>query len=143
MTERKYTAAEVIKALECCSKDNVKDCDVCPYVDIETKTYCVNELIKDTLDLINRQKAEIDILIRKHDTLLDEIAEKDAEIERLTETLDIYAKEFDSKYASVIAEAIKEFAEEFEKRCLASGIYPVLTKNILKNLVKELTEDKK
>lgn len=42
---------------------------------------------------INRQKAEIDILIRKHDTLRDEIAEKDMEIERLR------------------AEAYKEFAE--------------------------------
>lgn len=37
-------------------------------------------------------------------------------------------------------EAIKEFANEFEKRCIASGIYPVVTKNILKNLVKEKTE---
>ena len=35
---------------------------------------------------------------------------------------------------------IKEFAEEFEKRCLKCGIYPVVTKNILKNLVKEKTE---
>jgi V/A-type H+-transporting ATPase subunit B len=34
-----------------------------------------------------------------------------------------------------------KFAEEFEKRCLASGIYPVVTKNILKNLVKEKTEE--
>ena len=34
-------------------------------------------------DLINRQKTEIDILIRKKETLRDEIAEKDAEIERL------------------------------------------------------------
>lgn len=40
------------------------------------------------------------------------------------------------------AEAIKEFAEEFEKRCIASGIYPAITKNLLNNLVKELTEEK-
>ena len=37
-------------------------------------------------------------------------------------------------------QAYKEFAEEFEKRCVASGIYPAVTKNILKKLVKELTE---
>ena len=47
-------------------------------------------LIKNTLDLINRQKAEvekkdieIDILIRKKETLKDEISELMAEIERL------------------------------------------------------------
>lgn len=36
---------------------------------------------------------------------------------------------------------VKDFAEEFEKCCIKSGIYPVVTKNILKNLVKEMTED--
>ena len=41
----------------------------------------------------------------------------------------------------LFSQAIKKFAEEFEKRCIASGIYPVITKNILKNLVKEKTEE--
>jgi|GEM_PF-2614837 len=50
--------ASVIKALECCSKDNVKDCDICPYNEKETNTYCANDLIKDTLALINRLKAQ-------------------------------------------------------------------------------------
>lgn len=46
------------------------------------------------------------------------------------------------KMDEIRAEAIKEFAEQFEKRCIASGIYPAITKNILKNLVKEKTEGK-
>lgn len=44
------------------------------------------------------------------------------------------------KINEIRAEAYKEFAEEFEKRCIASGVYPAVTKNILKNLLKELTE---
>lgn len=55
---------------------------------------------------INRQKTEIDILIRKHDTLRDEIAEKDMEIERLEKNLD---KRCDT--CPAVTTAIKEFAE--------------------------------
>ena len=36
---------------------------------------------------LNRQKTEIDILIRKKETLRDEIAEQQAEIERLHERI--------------------------------------------------------
>lgn len=43
------------------------------------------KLAKETLDMLNRQKAEIDILIRKKESLRDEIAEQQAEIERLKE----------------------------------------------------------
>ena len=116
MTERKFTDEEVIKALECCSKDNVKDCDACPYEDMETKTYCVNELIKDALDIINRQKSEIDILVRKHDSLLDELAEKQAEIERLQEIVNPKCERCVSKtIASAKSEAIKEFDKKFKR----------------------------
>ena len=76
MTEREYTDEEVIKALECCINDN---CDNCP----DTFGNCEHNAMRNALDLINRQKAEIDILVRKHDTLLDEIADKQAEIENL------------------------------------------------------------
>ena len=35
------------------------------------------------------------------------------------------------------AEAIKEFAEEFERRCIQGGIYPAFIKATLNNLVQE------
>ena len=41
--------------------------------------------ISNALDLINRKKSEIDILIRKKETLKDEISELRAEVERLKE----------------------------------------------------------
>jgi len=81
------TDNEIIKALECCSKDDI-DCEQCPANGLcDNDDYCFTGAI---LDLINRQKAEIakkdteiDILIRKKEALRDEIAEKQAEIERL------------------------------------------------------------
>ena len=54
---------DIIKALECCKYSvNNKDCENCPYVECETMTGCVGELLEDALDLINRQKAEIERL---------------------------------------------------------------------------------
>ena len=82
MTERKFTDEEVIKSLEHCK---VSDCLGCPcHTCIES---CLDVLTPNALDLINRKNAEIDILVRKHDTLLDELAEKQAEIENLKNTI--------------------------------------------------------
>lgn len=61
------TDNEIIKALECCIFDDVKECDNCPYYDKETEIYCVNDLLKDALNLINRQKAEIESLKNDRD----------------------------------------------------------------------------
>ena len=73
MTEHKYTDEEVIKALECCTKAvSWGDCEDlgCPCLckqgcyfylrtdnDYENTIYI--ELLKEALDLINRQKAEV------------------------------------------------------------------------------------
>ena len=78
--------AEIIKALECCSEYKTF-CDECSYR-LKRVEYCDSDLLKDAVALINRQKAEIDILIRKKDTLRDEVAEQQAEIERLKQELD-------------------------------------------------------
>ena len=74
------TDAEVIKALECCANEDAY-CEDCP-----SKQCCDGDtfgMIQAVLDLISRQKAEIDILIRKKETLQDEIAEQQAEIESI------------------------------------------------------------
>ena len=83
MTERKFTDEEVIKALECCINDN---CDNCP----DTFGNCEHNAMRNALDLIKRQKAEIDILVRKHDTLLDELADKQAKIKKVKSCLEFY-----------------------------------------------------
>ena len=88
MTERKFTDEEVIKALATVSYGG-HSCGKCKFKQYKT----INgddrcglkgcNICRLALDLIDRQKAEIDILVRKHDTLLDEIAGYQAEIESL------------------------------------------------------------
>lgn len=53
----------------------------------------VLELCKEALMKVNSQQTEIDILIRKKETLRDEIAEQQAEIERLREKIKSLYKE--------------------------------------------------
>ena len=118
MTERKFTDEEVIKALECrMPHDKV----------------CI-----EAYDLINRKNAEIDILIRKHDTLLDEIAEKDAEIDELEAENRGFSICLDNVIKTTLeieSKTIKEFAE------IIVSDYPEM-KYYLDNLVKEMTEEK-
>lgn len=88
------TDEQIVKALECCTNEHLGCEDGCPYADVG----CYDEdgfhtiPMKDALDLINRQKAEIeqkdieiDILIRKKEALRDEICELQSEVERLKE----------------------------------------------------------
>lgn len=46
-------------------------------------------------EIINRQKAEIDILIRKKEALQDEVAELRAEVERLKDKVEYLYKEIE------------------------------------------------
>lgn len=87
------TDEQIIKALECCTSDDEKDCTFnCPYKG--NMNLCVNDLPKNALDLINRQKdelakknTEIDILIRKKEILQDEICELQADNAALKDAL--------------------------------------------------------
>ena len=86
------TDAEIIKALECCIS-NDGNCDICP----QHSGTCVNDLLMSSLDLINRQKAEIEkcvnTLCKKEDMMqliaeerqqyYDELQTARAEIDRL------------------------------------------------------------
>jgi septal ring factor EnvC (AmiA/AmiB activator) len=88
------TDTDIIKALECCS-ENKTLCSTCLYRKSPVEC-CSSDLLKDTIALINRQKAEIEILIRKKDTLKDEVAEQQAEIERLKGDLAFREKQLDN-----------------------------------------------
>ena len=56
------TDEQIIKALECCKIGN---CDDCPFYGI--KEDCDVELPEEALDLINRQKAEIERLQKENE----------------------------------------------------------------------------
>lgn len=81
----KMTDSEIVKALECCIGIVGGKCYECPYKDIHG---CEGKLIKNTLDLINRQKAEnekLQDLMVKNDAM---IAKQEVEIERLNAVVD-------------------------------------------------------
>lgn len=83
------TDNDIIKALECCGCDNYQ-CDNCPYA------YKTCTVYKDSLDLINRQKAEIERLRSMNRAKLATIHDLQIEL----------------KIAK--SEAIKEFAERLK-----------------------------
>lgn len=61
-TERKFTEEEITKALECCSS---YDCDGCPLY--SPTINCVILLPQKALELVNRQRAEIEKLKERND----------------------------------------------------------------------------
>lgn len=139
------TDNDIVKALDCCcSHPTCRACFKCP---LEFEDACRNNLQKYSLDLINRQAAEIkqkdteiDILIRKKHTLRDEVEELQKRIVFWREDLDYRPKE-------IRAEAIKDFAERLKARyreleefeCADCG-YPPFHDSDIDNLVIEMTE---
>lgn len=120
------TDNEIIKALECCQAGNDYNttCKKCPI-----KSICDDDrpLLKMALDLINRQKAEIERL--KHHCF------------GIQNELEAYKDTFNTAIDEAKSEAIKEFAERLENDCsdILHGAYGVEVREI-KNLAKDMTE---
>ena len=91
------TEAEIIKALECCSSSPAK-CGDCPCLQL---CDCL-AVEKDALDLINRQKAEIER--RKNNLFCKVVIDEEAMRNIVKEK----AAEFELDIASIKTEAIKE-----------------------------------
>ena len=113
------TDNEITKGMECVIGNDV-NCSECAYQKVLPFPSCRRMCAKNALDLINRQKAEIERLQKNIDGL------------------NIFTK----NHIKVIRlQAIKEFAEKL-KNCFAiSGDYLDII-NIIDNLVKEMTEQK-
>lgn len=142
-TNKKLTDEEIIKALACCS-EACSACDECPL-------YCCGancssfELHRYALDLINRQKAEIERLESANDEKFrqwDMLAEKSKQH---------YADLYNEAKDILKAEAYKEFAKRLENKikteCNPYGkpTYDYDTSisimNYMDNLVKEMVSD--
>ena len=119
------TDNEIIKVLqnelECVKRqygnlcDNKRDCNHC---DLALKEETVISAYVNALDLINRQKAEIERLNIRNKTLID------------------ITKNYDWKFARAKSEAIKEFAHLVINRSRNEVIYT----SDIPDLVKEMTE---
>ena len=94
MTDKKFTDEQIIKALGICF--DALDCTKCPYLDIrEENELCDKNILNDTLDLINRLKAErnkykIKAQYQKGELarLNKQVAEQKAEIKKLNALFD-------------------------------------------------------
>lgn len=108
------TDNEIIKALECCSNDDDDSgCRNCPLGD--KYPYCDDVLDGRTIDLINRQKAEIEALIAGQETLQKYIVT--AKADAIKEFADCVKKHqemlFNEIYSSFgFAEAIDNLVDE-------------------------------
>ena len=135
------TDEQIIKALERCYQHRA-----CCYCNSLEECGSTKDLTTSALDLINRQKTEIDILIRKKETLRDEVAEQQAEIERLREentALDGANVLLTVTLQNARAEAIKEFAERLKDQAYINNYCNlVINTESIDNLVKEMTEYK-
>jgi hypothetical protein len=72
------TGYEIIKALECCCE--AQNCTLCKYEPTEYRKGsigCCNELMKNAVDLINRQNAEIERLKRSLDNMTGSLIRTD------------------------------------------------------------------
>ena len=122
------TDNEIKKVFECCAKSKVYCDDECPFYENCDRT----KMSMVALDLINRQKAEIERYERENNSKFNKWKILD---ERTKER---YADLYETAKGVVKAEAIKEFAERL-KEDFTSNRYIVSFKRI-DNLVKEMTE---
>ena len=123
------TDNDIIKALECCGCDNYQ-CDKCPYA------YKTCTVYKDSLDLINRQKAEIERLRECPKC----VYEYDGEMTEFC----VKAPCPNYKTADEIrSEAIKEFAERLKETKFKHGNDFMVYADSIDTLVKEMVGDGK
>lgn len=106
------TDKEIIRAIKCCTSGSDAPCMNCPQYK-KHLTKCVDDLMIETLDLINRQQAEIDKLKRKTKEQDEIIANSNfAEFyihKHSIESIEGYT-------ADIYKRAIKEFVKAIEER---------------------------
>ena len=106
---------EIIKALECCLAQGItSECERC-----RDKIGCRDTLLRDALDLIKRQKAEIERL------------------RKANESFSCMGK----MYSEIKSEGRKEFAERVKKRA-ASRTYAQIWESDLDEVLAEMEERK-
>lgn len=132
------TDEQIIKALEYCVEQGItSECEKC-----KLKKGCRTEMIATALDLTNRQNAEIERLKSDVSVLRDAYMsmtdryyfEKEKVARAKQKCIDIAKALKTAK-----SEAITEYQEEVKKRCIESGIYPVIVKKIMEDVRKEMT----
>lgn len=122
------TDEQIIKALDCCHSELGNMCSICPLFDPDND-YCEDELHKNTLNLINRQAAEIEQWKEEANRWQDAFCKVNEDL------------------STIKSEAIKEFAERLKRTSIGLEIgddkkfkMTVVSTVAIDNLVKEMTE---
>lgn len=114
------TDAEIIKALECCCfTDDENNCCTCPLSDNSGKL-CVGVLVKNALDLINRQQAKI-----------ERLKEDRKRLKKVQMQLD----DLCIMHRTIRVEAIKEFAKKLCADRVSNDPIVIAVKTELKEMV--------
>ena len=131
---------ETIRGLECCTDESYENCNECPY-SIDTVSCERMKLLEDSLDLINRLKAEIERLESANDEKFrqwDMLAEK---------TKQHYADLYNEAKDILKAEAYKEFAERLNEKAQIADCFDsynmVVGTHFIDNLLKEMVGEEK
>lgn len=140
------TDNEIIKAMECCHE--YSDCGNCQYGIFRTKNgLCVDLLHKGVLNLVNRQKAEIDRLNRVHGVEVKRIYDNNASL------MAYYRKEVIKEFAERLKESFLDLDVQInagKRKTIPVDEYIKLSEWLLHevaiqeidNLVEEMTEEK-
>lgn len=126
MTEHKFMDEEIIRALECCLLSNShqeEECDKCPLYETPL-TICQNLMAYYALDLINRQRKEIEYLqsrlaIAVNDALnhtVERIRESTIRfvaVNEFAEYLEKYYRHIDKTAGALIEYTIDQKVKEF------------------------------
>ena len=109
------TDNEIIKALKCCSDSNCHECPI---------EGCTDDIFRNALDLINRQK-------EKNESLKVDLAKCSIRLDNLYKTAD-----------EIKSEVIKEFAKQVKMAFYYEfdELIPSIMEDKIDNLVKEMTE---
>ncbi len=129
------TDNEIIKALECC---NDGTCSACP---ISDDTCCISRSREGAIDIINRQKAEIERLqtVKKH---IQNLILRDCDYSDTESYNKAFKKALERLYdnGNIKSEAVKEFAEKVKMAFYYEfdELIPSIMADKIDNLVKEM-----
>ena len=144
------TDNEIIKFMQCVI-GNDANCSECAYQKTLPFPSCRRTCAKDALDLINRQKAEIERLQMDNKQLQSDVINANQNWDHIKGLWECEKEKVESAKQKVIcackmlntvkSEAIKEFAEKLKNRNTTMD-KRIISVEIVDNLVKEMTEVK-
>ena len=141
MTDKKLTDEEIKSALEQCASDD-EGCFRCVLQDMHCAN-CICRLQAESLNLINRQKAEIEKLKSKYGKLCEYAEKKEFELAEINADISWFREAKISRLAPAIkeikAEAYKEFVDRLKEKKLQSTMdRRICTFEMIDNLLKEM-----